>query len=116
VFAALEHADVLDLEMEEQEDPPIPLGGRADCLSQAVVELQNRGLIVSGVMRTESPERVLLRQAADWRADAIFIGASTAQPRGAHNTAWDVIEQACCPVEIVRAGEHALHPVIGWAH
>lgn len=76
-----------------------------EMISQGTKMLEEAGLSVTAVVREGDPKRVLLREAEEWKAEVIFLGAKdmtrTSRLRlGSVSSA--VASRAHCTVEIVR--------------
>jgi nucleotide-binding universal stress UspA family protein len=73
----------------------------------AAKTLREAGLIAIGEVREGEPKRVLVDEAEEWHADAIFVGSTGSGGRikrfmlGSVSAA--VVARAGCSVEVVRA-------------
>lgn len=71
----------------------------------AVFELERAGLHVSSVVRSGAAKDVLIKEAEDWAADAVFVGAKGHQlmQRALFGSvSYAVAARAACSVEVVR--------------
>jgi nucleotide-binding universal stress UspA family protein len=73
--------------------------------ASAANRLRGAGLIVSSVVKEENPKRLLIREAEDWGADCIFVGArglSRIERFWLGSVSTAVAMRAHCSVEVVR--------------
>jgi nucleotide-binding universal stress UspA family protein len=82
-----------------------PYAWVAHMSARVAQDLRRKDLDVSSAIRDGDPKKVLVREAADWKADSVFVGARglTATERlvlGSVSTA--VTTDAPCSVEVVR--------------
>jgi len=74
-------------------------------IAPAIVRLQSAGLIVHGVVRAGDPRWIILKEAEEWKADSIFVGArglSRIERFLLGSVSSAVAARAHCSVEIVR--------------
>jgi nucleotide-binding universal stress UspA family protein len=78
----------------------------ADLGKNAVAKLQNAGLVVEHKIIEGNPKEKLVREAENWHADCIFVGATSLQTRLDRlllgSTASALAARAHCSVEVVR--------------
>ena len=79
---------------------------RADeIVNRAVQKLSEAGFVTSSVMRADDPKQLLVREAEEWGADCIFVGAtgmSGFERLMVGSVSSAVAARAHCSVEIVR--------------
>ncbi len=77
----------------------------ATIIEQSVKRLQAAGLAATAVVREEDPKRLLVREAGEWKADCVFVGArglSRLERVWLGSVSSAVVMRAPCTVEIVR--------------
>lgn len=88
--------------------------------ANALQVLQDAGLSVTLHIYDGNPRMVMVREAEEWGADSIFIGANSLQiesefyPLGCVASA--IAARANCSVEVVRIGNDHSHRFIGFTH
>jgi nucleotide-binding universal stress UspA family protein len=80
----------------------------ADAVEELRAALSGKNITVSTAIETANPQDLLVRYAADFGADCIFIGANGLGNSLKHfvlgSVSASVAERAACSVEVVRAG------------
>ncbi|NBO63593.1 MAG: universal stress protein [Acidobacteria bacterium] len=74
-------------------------------IDHARVQLESKGLKVSVIIESANPKQLLIAEAMEWKADAIFIGArghGRLERLLLGSVSSTIVERAPCSVEIVR--------------